>query len=63
MTHNDKGEIQGVKYDQLNVVLINAIKQQQNQIETLRAENAALNVRLRTIEKIVRKRVGASRRR
>jgi hypothetical protein len=63
VTHNDKGEIQGVKYDQLNVVLINAIKQQQEQIETLRTANVALNTRLRAVEKIVRKRVGASRRR
>lgn len=63
VTHNDKGEIQGVKYDQLNVVLINAIKQQQTQIETLRAENTALNVRLGTVERALRKRVGSSRRR
>jgi hypothetical protein len=41
--HNEKGEVEGVKYDHLNVVLINAIqeqqaqiKQQQNQIESLK---------------------------
>lgn len=34
--HNDKGEIEGVKYAQLNVILINAIKQQQQQIEALK---------------------------
>ena len=33
VTHNRQGEIEGVKYDQLDVVLINAIKQQQQQIE------------------------------
>jgi len=40
---NDKGEVEGVKYDHLNVVLINAIqqqeaqlKQQQTQIESLK---------------------------
>lgn len=33
VTLNPAGEIQGVKYDQLNVVLINAIKQQQAQIQ------------------------------
>ncbi len=32
-THNDKGEIEGVKYDRLNVVLSNADKEQQQQIE------------------------------
>ena len=33
---NDKGEIEGVKYSQLNVVLINAVKQQQVHIEALK---------------------------
>jgi len=63
VTHNDKGEIQGVKYDQLNVVLINAIKEQQAQIEHLRTSNAALQSRLRAVEKRLRKRAGPSRRR
>ncbi len=42
VTHNDQGEVEGVKYDQLNVVLINAIKQQQQQIELQQAEIAQL---------------------
>lgn len=33
VTHNQKGEIEGVKYDQISVVLINAVKEQQAQIE------------------------------
>jgi hypothetical protein len=33
ITRNHKGEIEGVKYSQLNVVLINAIKEQQSQIQ------------------------------
>ncbi len=33
VTHNDRGEIEGVRYDRLNAVLINAIKDQQAQIE------------------------------
>lgn len=32
-TTNDKGEIEGVKYDRVGVVLINAVKEQQAQIE------------------------------
>ena len=60
---NDKGEIEGVKYNQLSAVFINAIKEQQNQIETLRAQNAVLNERLRAVEKNLRKRVGSARRR
>jgi len=32
VTHNEKGEIEGVKYDRLAVVLLNAVKEQQTQI-------------------------------
>src|SRR5207248_8941764 len=51
---NDKGEIEGVKYNQLSAVFVNAFREQQNQIETLRAQNAALNERLRAVEKNLR---------
>lgn len=70
VTHNRNGKIEGVKYDQIGMVLINAVKeqqaqiqQQQNQIETLRKQNTALNARLRAIEKSSRKKVALSRRR
>lgn len=36
VTHNKDGEVQGVKYERLGVVLINAIREQQAQIEELR---------------------------
>jgi hypothetical protein len=52
---NDNGETEGVRYDRLNIVLINAIKEQQKQIATLRAENAALNGRLKSVEGYMRK--------
>lgn len=32
---NSKGEVEGVKYDRVGVVLVNAVKEQQTQIETL----------------------------
>ena len=48
---DSKGEITGVKYDRLNIVLINGIKEQQNQIELLREQNAALNARLQALER------------
>jgi hypothetical protein len=32
VTRNDKGVIEGVKYDQISVVLINAVKEQQVEI-------------------------------
>ncbi len=35
-TYNDKGEIEGVKYDRIGVVLINVVKEQQAQIEAQR---------------------------
>jgi hypothetical protein len=33
VTYNDKGEVEGVKYERIGVVLINAVKEQQTQIE------------------------------
>ena len=36
ITRNDKGEVEGVKYEKLTVVLINAIKEQQKEISALR---------------------------
>jgi Chaperone of endosialidase len=48
---NSKGEPEGVKYERLNIVLINAIKQQQSQIEALQVANAALNARLQALER------------
>src|SRR6185369_2180080 len=69
VTHNEKGEVEGVKYDRLSAVFINAFKEQQaqierqqaeaksqqNQIASLRAANDGLNARLRTIEKALKK--------
>ena len=37
---NEKGEVEGVKYDHLNVVLINAIKEEQEEIKQQREQNA-----------------------
>jgi hypothetical protein len=38
VTHNDKGEIEGVKYDRVAVVLLNAVKEQQAQIKEQAAQ-------------------------
>jgi len=35
---NDKGEIEGVKYDRISVALVNAVKEQQMQIEQQQAQ-------------------------
>jgi septal ring factor EnvC (AmiA/AmiB activator) len=37
---NGQGEIEGVKYDQLSAVLVNAIKEQQEEINALQDELA-----------------------
>jgi hypothetical protein len=50
VTYNNEGRIQGVKYDQLNVILINAIKQQQEQIEQLQRQQ-----RLITLQEVILK--------
>lgn len=42
VTYNDKGEVEGVKYDRIGVVLLNAVKEQQEQIETLTQTNLSL---------------------
>jgi len=46
VTYNDKGEVEGVKYDRVAVVLINAVKEQQAQIETLQKANIEQQTRI-----------------
>ena len=36
--YNEKGEVEGVKYDRVGVILLNAIKEQQVQIESLKQQ-------------------------
>src|SRR6185295_12638631 len=54
VTHNNKGEIEGVKYDRVGVVLINAVKEQQAQIEDQRtliqSQQKSLETQQRQIE-------------
>jgi endosialidase-like protein len=70
VTRNDKGEVEGVKYDRLSAVFINAfkeqqnqIKQQQDQIRSLSRANAGLSTRLQAIERRLQKRAVHARRR
>ncbi len=46
VTLNDKGEVEGVKYDHLSVVFINAFKEQQAQIDAQRRQIQAQEERL-----------------
>jgi hypothetical protein len=55
VTHNDKGQVEGVKYDRINIALVNAVRElraeKDEQISRLKAENAALSERLANLEK------------
>lgn len=42
VTLNDKGEVEGVKYDRISVALVNAVKEQQEQIKRQQNEIASL---------------------
>jgi hypothetical protein len=53
----------GMNYTSLLPVVIKAIQEQQATITALKAENAALNARLRGVEKSLRKKAGSARRR
>jgi hypothetical protein len=68
VTRNERGEVEGVKYDRLGVVLLNAVREQQRQIEErdarielLEARAAAQGRRLRSLERASRARRGARR--
>jgi hypothetical protein len=59
VTHNAKGEIEGVKYDRISAALVNAVKEQQAQIaaqqkqidelKSIKAENAELRAQVAAI--------------
>lgn len=48
--HNDKGQVEGVKYDRITAVLVNAVKEQQAQIDRQNALIASLEARLTRVE-------------
>jgi hypothetical protein len=60
--HNQKGEIEGVRYNQLSAVFINAFKEQQQQITFLQRQNAAMSTQLRVLEKKLRRMTGRASR-
>jgi hypothetical protein len=60
-TTNERGEIEGVKYDRVGVVLVNAVKEQQEQIDSQqrtidkqRTEINELRKELAELRKLVR---------
>jgi type III secretory pathway lipoprotein EscJ len=42
VTHNANGEVEGVKYDRITAVLVNAVKEQQEQINQQQQQIAGL---------------------
>ncbi|MBE2200780.1 MAG: tail fiber domain-containing protein [Anaerolinea sp.] len=46
VTYNDAGEVEGVKYDRVSAVLVNAVQEQQAQIVALETQLAALEAQL-----------------
>jgi hypothetical protein len=63
VTRNENGEVEGVKYDRLSAVFINAFKEQQAQIASLKTANETLNARLRNLEETLKRVQPAPRRR
>lgn len=51
ITHNAQGEIEGLKYDRLTTVLVNAIKEQQRQIELLQRQLEEMKQSLKTADR------------
>jgi hypothetical protein len=51
--HGDEGRVEGVKYDRLTAVLVNAVKELREQNASLQRHNAALEDRLATLERLV----------
>jgi hypothetical protein len=53
VTYNAKGEVEGVKYDRIGVVLINAVKEQQSQIEAQKTTIEEQQKRIASLERAV----------
>ena len=55
-TYNQRGEIEGVKYAQLTTVLVNAVKEQQIEIEHQEREIQRLLEQVEALENVLRTR-------
>jgi hypothetical protein len=53
VTRNDKGEIEGVKYDRLSAVLVNAVKEQQQQIAQQQEQIKLQQSEIRSLKQLV----------
>lgn len=53
VTFNDRGEVEGVKYDRIGVVLINAVKEQQAQIEKQQEQIRQMQAQVDLLKKLL----------
>ncbi|MCO6512756.1 MAG: tail fiber domain-containing protein [Aridibacter famidurans] len=53
VTYNDKGEVEGVKYDRIGVVLVNALKEQQREISEQRKQMEEQQKRIDALYRLV----------
>jgi len=61
VTRNDKGEVEGVKYDRLSAVLVNAVKEQQQQIAQQQEEIKRQQDQIESLQRIVCRRTRSAR--
>ncbi|HWT02916.1 MAG TPA: tail fiber domain-containing protein [Pyrinomonadaceae bacterium] len=61
VTHNEKGEVEGVKYDRLSAVFINAFKEQQQMIEEQARQIERLQAQLDQVKRSIRRKRAAKR--
>ncbi len=53
VTYNDKGEVEGVKYDRLSTVFVNAFKEQQTQIEQQQKQLGQQQIQIESLKKLI----------
>ena len=53
VTHNRSGQIEGVKYDRVGVVLINAVKEQQTQLEQYRSQLSQQQAEIAALKRLL----------
>lgn len=53
VTYNKDGQVEGVKYDRIGVVLVNAVKEQQGHIESLQKNNTQLQTQVNELKSVV----------
>jgi len=55
VTRNDKGEVEGVKYDRITAVLVNAVKEQQEQISRQQSQLVQQQQQVEELKRLVSK--------